>query len=198
MVFLAVALADEEKYDQASVHLDSLDAVGAPLGILEVVLSQGLYGKVYGESRYLKIIEIEEPSLEDLQVNSEVALEIANYLLLSAKQERTVSAIKVFRAILMEQPYHPEALSREALLLAQTGNQLLYERAVELLNLAVENNPDNLEAVLSRVSVRAVVDQEGACEDLVTLDQLLDGGSQLFSEQILLQVDRIRAEVNCR
>ncbi|MCH1512772.1 MAG: hypothetical protein L7S58_04325 [Acidimicrobiales bacterium] len=198
MVFLAVALAAEEEYDQASVLLDSLDAIGAPLGILEVVLSQGLYGKVYGEARYLKIIEIEEPSLEDLQVNSKVALEIANYLLLSAKEERTVSAIKVYRAILMEQPYHPEALSREALLLAQTGNQLLYERAVELLNLAVENNPDNLEAVLSRVSVRAVVDQEGACEDLVIVDQLLEKESQSFSEQMVLQVERIRAEVNCR
>ena len=48
------------------------------------------------------------------------------------------------------------------------------------------------------MSVRAVVDQEGACEDLVIVDQLLEKESQSFSEQMVLQVERIRAEVNCR
>ena len=197
LVFLAIVFSNQGQFDEASLYLDELRSTDARSDITEIVLQRGLYGEVYGESRYPMIVNSTEPSLADLQLDPDISLEVANYLLLSQKSERTVSAIKVLRAILMDYPTHPEALSRESLLLVQTGEQTLFTRAVEQLNLAVTENPDNLEAVLSRASVLAVFDPEAACSDIATVDQLLGEGSLEVVEEIRVQIERIRRQAEC-
>ena len=115
----------------------------------------------------------------------EVALEAANYLLQSDKQQRSVSALKLFRAILQEEPSNPAALSRESLLLAQTGDPLLYERARTQMDKAIQDNPMNLEALLTRATINADVDTGLACEDLVTISD--PSFSSAISQSVQLQ-----------
>ena len=171
LVFISIALSNEGRHSQAATYLDELRSSPVREDILGIVQQRGLYGEVYGEARYLMILEKPEPTLEDLQLEPDIGLEAANYLLLSDKDERTVSAIKIYRAIIADFPTHPEALSREALLLWQTGNPTLLTRAVDQLNLAVLENPNNLEALLSRATVRAGFDPMGACNDLESINE---------------------------
>ena len=172
LVFISIALSNEGRHSQAATYLDELRSSPVREDILGIVQQRGLYGEVYGEARYPTILEKPEPTLEDLQLEPDIGLEAANYLLLSDKDERTVSAIKIYRAIITDFPTHPEALSREALLLWQTGNPTLSDRAVDQLNLAVLENPNNLEALLSRATVRAGFDQMGACSDLESINAI--------------------------
>ena len=132
LVFISIALSNEGRHSQAATYLDELRSSPVREDILGIVQQRGLYGEVYGEARYLMILEKPEPTLEDLQLEPDIGLEAANYLLLSDKDERTVSAIKIYRAIIADFPTHPEALSREALLLWQTGNPTLLTRALDL------------------------------------------------------------------
>ena len=197
LVFLSISLSNEGRYDEASLYLDQLRSNPVREDILAIVQQRGLYGEVYGEALYPTIVDISKPTLEELQLEAEIGLEVANYLLLSEKDERTVSAIKIYRAIIMDFPSHPEALSREALLLAQTGDQDLFAKAIDQMNFAVVENPNNVEALLSRATVLAEFDQEGACNDLESINEILAAGDQSAEEPIRVQMEKIRAFAAC-
>ena len=197
LVFLSISLSNEGRYDEASLYLDQLRSNPVREDILAIVQQRGLYGEVYGEALYPTIVDISKPTLEELQLEAEIGLEVANYLLLSEKDERTVSAIKIYRAIIMDFPSHPEALSREALLLAQTGDQDLFAKAIDQMNFAVAENPNNVEALLSRATVLAEFDQEGACNDLESINEILAEGDQSAEEPIRVQMEKIRAFAAC-
>ncbi len=197
LVFLSISLSNEGRYDEASLYLDQLRSNPVREDIFAIVQQRGLYGEVYGEALYPTIVDISKPTLEELQLEAEIGLEVANYLLLSEKDERTVSAIKIYRAIIMDFPSHPEALSREALLLAQTGDQDLFAKAIDQMNFAVAENPNNVEALLSRATVLAEFDQEGACNDLESINEILAAGDQSAEEPIRVQMEKIRAFAAC-
>ena len=195
LVFISIALSNEGRYSQAATYLDELRSSPVREDILGIVQQRGLYGEVYGEARYPTILEKPEPTLEDLQLEPDIGLEAANYLLLSDKDERTVSAIKIYRAIIADFPTHPEALSREALLLWQTGNTTLLDRAVDQLNLAVLENPNNLEALLSRATVRAGFDPMGACNDLESINATFAASD--LTPEIQFSIEKVRSAAEC-
>ena len=195
LVFISIALSNEGRYSQAATYLDELRSSPVREDILGIVQQRGLYGEVYGEARYPTILEKPEPTLEDLQLEPDIGLEAANYLLLSDKNERTVSAIKIYRAIIADFPTHPEALSREALLLWQTGNPTLSDRAVDQLNLAVLENPNNLEALLSRATVRAGFDPVGACSDLESINAIFAASD--LTPEIQFSIEKVRNAAEC-
>ena len=195
LVFLSISLSNEGRFDEASLYLDELRSNPVREDILAIVQQRGLYGEVYGEARYATIIENSEPTLEDLQLEPDIGLEAANYLLLSDKDERTVSAIKIYRAIIADFPTHPEALSREALLLWQTGDQTLLTRAVDQLDLAVLENPNNLEALLSRATVRAGFDQIGACNDLESINGIFAVSD--LTPEIQFSIEKVSSTAEC-
>ena len=195
LVFISIALSNEGRHSQAATYLDELRSSPVREDILGIVQQRGLYGEVYGEARYPTILEKPEPSLQDLQLEPDIGLEAANYLLLSDKNERTVSAIKIYRAIIADFPTHPEALSREALLLWQTGNPTLSNRAVDQLNLAVLENPNNLEALLSRATVRAGFDQMGACSDLESINAIFTASD--LTPEIQFSIEKVRNAAEC-
>ena len=195
LVFISIALSNEGRHSQAATYLDELRSSPVREDILGIVQQRGLYGEVYGEARYPTILEKPEPTLEDLQLEPDIGLEAANYLLLSDKDERTVSAIKIYRAIIADFPTHPEALSREALLLWQTGNTTLLDRAVDQLNLAVLENPNNLEALLSRATVRAGFDPMGACNDLESINAIFAASD--LTPEIQFSIEKVRNAAEC-
>ena len=195
LVFISIALSNEGRYSQAATYLDELRSSPVREDILGIVQQRGLYGEVYGEARYPTILEKPEPTLEDLQLEPDIGLEAANYLLLSDKDERTVSAIKIYRAIIADFPTHPEALSREALLLWQTGNTTLSDRAVDQLNLAVLENPNNLEALLSRATVRAGFDPVGACSDLESINAIFAASD--LTPEIQFSIEKVSNAAEC-
>ena len=195
LVFISIALSNEGRHSQAATYLDELRSSPVREDILGIVQQRGLYGEVYGEARYPTILEKPEPTLEDLQLEPDIGLEAANYLLLSDKDERTVSAIKIYRAIIADFPTHPEALSREALLLWQTGNTTLLDRAVDQLNLAVLENPNNLEALLSRATVRAGFDPVGACSDLESINAIFAASD--LTPEIQFSIEKVRNAAEC-
>lgn len=195
LVFISIALSNEGRHSQAATYLDELRSSPVREDILGIVQQRGLYGEVYGEARYLMILEKPEPTLEDLQLEPDIGLEAANYLLLSDKDERTVSAIKIYRAIITDFPTHPEALSREALLLWQTGNPTLLTRAVDQLNLAVLENPNNLEVLLSRATVRAAFDPVGACNDLESINESF--ATSDLTPEIQFSIEKVRSAAEC-
>ena len=195
LVFISIALSNEGRHSQAAIYLDKLRSSPVREDILGIVQQRGLYGEVYGEARYPTILEKPEPTLEDLQLEPDIGLEAANYLLLSDKDERTVSAIKIYRAIITDFPTHPEALSREALLLWQTGNPTLLTRAVDQLNLAVLENPNNLEVLLSRATVRAAFDPVGACNDLESINESF--ATSDLTPEIQFSIEKVRSAAEC-
>ena len=83
LVFISIALSNEGSHSQAATYLDELRSSPVREDILGIVQQRGLSGEVYGEARYLMILEKPEPTLEDLQLEPDIGLEAANYLLLS-------------------------------------------------------------------------------------------------------------------
>lgn len=197
IVFLTIALADESRFSEALIQLQELQKIDVGLQLESVIESQGLYGRVYAEAKYSILRENNQPSLDDLEMDVSIALQSANYLLQSDKQQRSVSALKLFRAVLAEDPSNPEALSREALLLAQTGDPALYERAIAQINIAVRENPQNIEALLTRATLLSGVDLQTACGDLATILLVSDSQNAEFPNQILEQVSNLSLSLEC-
>ena len=197
IVFLTIALADELRFPEALTQLQELQKIDVGLQLESVIESQGLYGRVYAEAKYSILRESNQPSLDDLEMNISVALQSANYLLQSEKQQRSVSALKLFRAVLAANPSNPEALSREALLMAQTGDPELFERAITQVNIAVQENPQNIEALLTRATLLAGIDLQTACGDLVSILLLSDLENAGIADQILEQVNNLSLTLEC-
>ncbi|HJM27773.1 MAG: hypothetical protein QF596_05175 [Acidimicrobiales bacterium] len=197
IVFLTIALSDDGRFNEAMEQLQDLENIQVSEELRNVLLSQGLRGEVYAEAKYETIMRIEEPSLEDLEMNVDVALEAANYLLQSSKEQRSVSAIKLFRAVLREEPSNPAALSRESLLLAQTGDPILTQRAIEQMNFAISENPRNIEALLTRATLLSETDPVTACEDLNKISsQSLTGEIDLVP-QLQSQINSLSSYLDC-
>lgn len=175
VVFHTIVLADAGRYGEAADVLNRLDLAAAPEPVRGLVEQRGLAGEVYGEASYEALVA-GTPSLAELGLSADNALAAAGYLLASGKDERTVSALKLYAAVREVEPDNPAALSREATLLALTGTEDLLDRALQLVDRAVEANPDDPEARLSRATVRVLEgnDLEGACADLEALADFPD------------------------
>ena len=184
IVFLTIALSDESRFSEALAELQQLQQLEITSQLQNVLDSQGLVGKVYAEAKYDLLQNSEQPKLNELEMNTQIALEAANYLLQSDKEQRSVSALKLFRAILENDPSNPEALSRQALLLAQTGDVMLYQRAINQIDFAVSQNPRNIEVLLTRAILISGTDSQTACSDLNTVLGLLELETTQVSNQV--------------
>ena len=197
IVFLTIALSDESRFSEALIELKELQELEITSQLRSVLDSQGLIGKVYAESKYDLLQNFEQPSLNELEMNTRIALEAANYLLQSDKAQRSVSALKLFRAILEDDPTNPEALSRQALLLAQTGDVALYQRAVSQINFAVNQNPTNIEVLLTRAILISGTDSQTACGDLETVLEIIESETTQVPSQVSDQVDNLFSSLTC-
>mgnify|MGYP001236675056 FL=1 len=197
IVFLTIALSDESRFPEALIELQELQQLEVTSQLRNVLDSQGLIGKVYAEAKYDLLQKSEQPKLDELEMNTQVALEAANYLLQSDKAQRSVSALKLFRAILEDDPSNPEALSRQALLLAQTGDVALYQRAINQIDFAASRNPRNIEVLLTRAILISGTDSQTACNDLNTVLGLLELETTPVSSQISEQVDNLLLSLPC-
>jgi len=197
IVFLTIALSDESRFSEALIELQELQELEITSQLRSVLDSQGLIGKVYAESKYDLLENFEQPSLNELEMNTRIALEAANYLLQSDKAQRSVSALKLFRAILEDDPTNPEALSRQALLLAQTGDVALYQRAVSQINFAVNQNPTNIEVLLTRAILISGTDSQTACGDLETVLEIIESETTQVPSQVSDQVDNLFSSLTC-
>ena len=197
IVFLTIALSDESRFSEALIELQELQELEITSQLRSVLDSQGLIGKVYAESKYDLLQNFEQPLLNELEMNTRIALEAANYLLQSDKAQRSVSALKLFRAILEDDPTNPEALSRQALLLAQTGDVALYQRAVSQINFAVNQNPTNIEVLLTRAILISGTDSQTACGDLETVLEIIELEITQVPSQVSEQVDNLFSSLTC-
>ena len=197
IVFLTIALSDESRFSEALIELQELQELEITSQLRSVLDSQGLIGKVYAESKYDLLQNFEQPLLNELEMNTRIALEAANYLLQSDKAQRSVSALKLFRAILEDDPTNPEALSRQALLLAQTGDVALYQRAVSQINFAVNQNPTNIEVLLTRAILISGTDSQTACGDLETVLEIIELETTQVPSQVSDQVDNLFSSLTC-
>ena len=197
IVFLTIALSDESRFSEARAELQQLQQLEITSQLQNVLDSQGLVGKVYAEAKYDLLQNSEQPKLNELEMNTQTALEAANYLLQSDKEQRSVSALKLFRAILENDPSNPEALSRQALLLAQTGDAMLYQRAINQIDFAVSQNPRNIEVLLTRAILISGTDSQTACSDLNTVSGLLELETTQVSNQVSDQVDNLLSSLAC-
>ena len=197
IVFLTIALSDEDRFSEALSQLKELKEIEVTPQLQSVLDSQGLIGKVYAEAKYDLLQESNQPRLGLLEMDIDIALESANYLLQSDKPQRSVSVLKLFRAVLYEEPSNPEALSREALLLAQTGDGALFEQAINQINFAVNENPNNIEALLTRSLLLSESDSQIACGDLNLLSELLQIEGNGAATQVVEQVDNLSLTLAC-
>lgn len=175
VVFRTIVLTDLERWDEAAEVLESIDLANAPPEIATLISQRGLDGQIYGESRFEQLQASEEPKLQELDLTVDQALAAAGHLLSSGREGGPVAALKLYGAVLLAEPTNPAALSRRALVLAQSG---FPDQAAELLELAVEANPDDPEVRLSRATVLAgtgaAADVATACTDLEALAALPD------------------------
>ena len=197
IVFLTIALSDESRFPEALIELQELQQLEITSQLRNVLDSQGLVGKVYAEAKYDLLQNSEQPKLNELEMNTQIALEAANYLLQSDKAQRSVSALKLFRAILEDDPANPEALSRQALLLAQTGDVALYQRAINQINFAASQNPRNIEVLLTRAILISSTDSQTACSDLSTISGLIESETRQVSSQVSEQVEDLLSSLTC-
>lgn len=197
IVFLTIALSDEDRFSEALSQLKELKEIEVAPQLQSVLDSQGLIGKVYAEAKYDLLQESNQPRLGLLEMDIDIALKSANYLLQSDKPQRSVSVLKLFRAVLYEEPSNPEALSREALLLAQTGDGALFEQAINQINFAVNENPNNIEALLTRALLLSGSDSQIACGDLNLLSELLQIEGNGAATQVVEQVDNLSLTLAC-
>lgn len=167
IVFRTIVLADQGRYEAAAAVLGALDRANAPGAVRSLVDQRGLVGEVYGETHYAALLE-QSPSLEQLGLSVDDALAAAGYLLSTDKDGRTVAALKLYDAVASVEPDNAAALSRRAILLALTGDAELIDRAIGLVDRAVDADPTDAEARLSRATVlfAAGTNADLACSDL--------------------------------
>ena len=197
IVFLTIALSDESRFPEALIQVKELQQLEITPQLQNVLDSQGLIGKVYAEAKYDLLQSTEQPKLDELEMDTQTALEAANYLLQSDKAQRSVSALKLFRAILEDNPTNPEALSRQALLLAQTGDRVLFQRSIDQINYAADQNPNNIEVLLTRAILISGTDSKVACSDLNTVSKLLELETTQVPVQVSEQVDSLISSLAC-
>jgi tetratricopeptide (TPR) repeat protein len=172
IVFRTIVLADAGRFGEAAAVLDTLDVENAPAEVRAILSQRGIGGEVYGEAHYDRLVEVSRPSLEDFGLSVDSALSAAAYIFSSDKADSTVVTLKLYEAVEAVDPNNPAALSRKAWLWAQTGDSGLMERAVVLVNRAVDANPRDPEALFTRASMLIDSDPAVACADLVVLVSL--------------------------
>ncbi len=193
VVFHTIVLADAERYGEAAEVLDRLDLDTAPASVAGLLEQRGLAGEVYGEAVLGLLSASEAPTLAQLNLTTTAALSAAGYLLSSDAQDGTVGALKLYGAVQEVEPDNPAALSRQAMLLALTGDVQLLQRAQDLVNQAVEANPDDPEALLSRVTI-SLLGANDVAQTCADLDRLL--GLEGVSEQLVAQAQSL-SNTNC-
>ena len=82
-------------------------------------------------------------------------------------------------------------------MLAQTGDPVLYERALLQMDTAVQENPLDIEVLITRATLNADINPVLSCEDLEKVNNsLLTGGSPV-SPQAESQIEVLAAYLDC-
>ncbi len=170
-VFLTIVLADAGRYEEAADALRGLDPETTPEGVGGLVAQRGLVGEVFGEAVYPMLNQGTDHTLESLNLTVSQALNAAGYLLDTDKQDRTVAALMLYRAVNEVEADNTAALSRRAMLMALTFDPDLLVEAEKLADQAVASDPDDAEALLTRVTVLVILEdpQGQLCDDVATL-----------------------------
>ena len=185
IVFHTIVLADDGRWAEAAEVLNTLDLDDAPGQVQAILGERGIVGEVYAEANYELLVANGEPELTELGLDADRALAAAGWLIESDRPLRSVAALKLYRAVLVVDPDNPAALSREAWILFSSRAQApeLEARAIELIDRAVDANPDDPEVLLTRASMLLESDPETACGDFAQLLGI-DGLDDLLRERV--------------
>lgn len=185
IVFHTIVLADEGRWAEAAEVLNTLDLDDAPGQVQAILGERGIVGEVYAEANYELLAATGEPGLGELGLDEDRALAAAGWLMESDRPIRSVAALKLYRAVLAVDPDNPAALSREAWILFSSRAQApeLEARAIELIDRAVDANPDDPEVLLTRASMLLESDPETACGDFAQLLGI-DGLDDVLRERV--------------
>lgn len=188
-VFSAILLDDAQRFDEAAVALRALDELELPAQIEGLVSQSNLRGSVAAGQLVDRFQSGDDIDLN--QINSPIN-EIATGALLLDELDPLL-AIRVFDAVLEEQPTNVQALvGRGRRLGADPGvyaaNPEIAARGLSMLDTAVDQVPGDPEVRLYRALARIVQqDRAGAQSDLDAIDrsqldqQLLDLVTQIES-----------------
>ena len=73
----------------------------------------------------------------------------------------------------------------------------MFERAINQINFAVNENPNNIEALLTRALLLSGSDSQIACGDLNLLSELLQIEGNGAATQVVEQVDNLSLTLAC-
>lgn len=183
LVFRTIALTDIGRYQEAQQVLELFDASVPAPELMQLVEAQGLRFRLLAELRQDQLTQEQAVTLEQLEVTTEQALGMAGFYLFEGYADANVLALKLYDAVLQAEPTNPRALSRSAFIFQQAG---LLENALERTDLAVAENPDNPEALLTRAEIYAGSgDATVACDMLDALDALGEVPEQIETRAAL-------------
>ena len=81
---------------------------------------------------------------------------------------------------------------------SQTGDEVLYQRAIEQMYFAVQENPANIEALLTRATLLADGDNLTACQDLErAISELSLSTENGLQGHFMPQIETLSAYLSC-
>ena len=174
-VFRAIVLDDEQRFADAADDLAIFDTLDPPAEILGIVAGSNLRASIaagqlaqqFGDGTDIDLTAIKAP-LDDVVAGGAILLEVGD----------TTLALRVFDAVLAEDPENVQALVATGNLQTQPGIIAVSEETGRLglarLDAAVELLPDDPQIRLVRARARADFDDlDGARSDLVMIDREL-------------------------
>jgi tetratricopeptide (TPR) repeat protein len=172
-VFRAIVLDDEQRFVDAADDLAIFDTLDPPAEILGIVAGSNLRASIaagqlaqqFGDGSDIDLTAIKAP-LDDVVAGGAILLEVGD----------TTLALRVFDAVLVEDPENIQALVATGNLQTQPGIIAVSEETgrlgLERLDAAVELLPDDPQIRLVRARARADFDDlDGARSDLVMIDR---------------------------
>lgn len=168
-VFSALTARRQERWNDAVIAVEAFDAIDdKPAEMIGLVETGNLRGQIVAGLMSDQYDETGEIDLDGLPFDIDAA---ANGAALLDSQEQIVAALAGFDAVLTVDPTNRVALIGMGRRLATTSPETA-ERGLGLLDEAVANDPDDLEALVWRGFSRAVAgDTVGAQSDLDLLDE---------------------------
>ena len=174
-VFRAIVLDDEQRFADAADDLAIFDTLDPPAEILGIVAGSNLRASIaagqlaqqFGDGTDIDLTAIKAP-LDDVVAGGAILLEVGD----------TTLALRVFDAVLAEDPENVQALVATGNLQTQPGIIAVSEETGRLglarLDAAVDLLPDDPQIRLVRARARADFDDlDGARSDLVMIDREL-------------------------
>jgi hypothetical protein len=120
-VFRAIALTNDEEFEAARDELEVFDSLDPPQQLSDLVNSEGLRGTVYGEVLQSELGGAGGVTLGELGISSLNALAAGDYLLTTETEVGPVGALKLYDAVLADDPDNPVALVRTATIYVGVG-----------------------------------------------------------------------------